>query len=152
MVVESGPERVRELMDWGVAFTQESAGNLDLDLGLEGGHSQKRIVHAGDLTGRVIEQVLVDSVKSHPRISLFENYIAVDLITYSTRVKRGTVTAAHEDLCCGAYVLDTKTNEVYTFRAKITVLATGGAGKIYLFTSNPDIATGDGIAMAYRDK
>ncbi|UCD87980.1 MAG: FAD-dependent oxidoreductase, partial [Desulfobacterales bacterium] len=150
MVVEQGPQRVRELMDWGVAFTRDSAGKIELDLGLEGGHSQKRIVHAGDLTGRVIEQVLVDSVKNHPQISLFENHIAVDLITYSTRMKRGVVTAAHEDLCCGAYVLDTKTNEVHTFQAKITVLATGGAGKIYLFTSNPDIATGDGIAMAYR--
>jgi L-aspartate oxidase len=150
MVVEQGPQRVRELMDWGVAFTRDSAGKIELDLGLEGGHSQKRIVHAGDLTGRVIEQVLVDSVKNHPQISLFENHIAVDLITYSTRMKRGIVTAAHEDLCCGAYVLDTKTNEVHTFQAKITVLATGGAGKIYLFTSNPDIATGDGIAMAYR--
>jgi L-aspartate oxidase len=150
MVVEDGPERIRELMDWGVAFTQEGAGNLEFDLGLEGGHSRKRIVHAGDLTGRAIEQVLVDSVKNHPRISLSENHLAIDLITYSTRVKRGTVTAAHEDLCCGAYVLDTETNEVHTFRAKITVLATGGAGKIYRFTSNPDIATGDGIAMAYR--
>ena len=150
MVVEDGPERIRELMDWGVAFTQEGAGNLEFDLGLEGGHSQKRIVHAGDLTGHVIEQVLVDSVKNNPRISLSENHLAIDLITYSTRVKRGTVTAAHEDLCCGAYVLDTETNEVHTFRAKITVLATGGAGKIYRFTSNPDIATGDGIAMAYR--
>lgn len=150
MVVESGPERVRELMDWGVAFTRERASKTELDLGLEGGHSQKRIVHAGDLTGRAIEQVLVDSVKSHPRIRLFENYIAVDLITYSTRMKRGFVTAAREDLCCGAYVLDTKTTEVYTFSSKITVLATGGAGKIYFFTSNPDIATGDGIAMAYR--
>jgi L-aspartate oxidase len=150
MVVESGPEQVRELMDWGVAFTRERAGKIELDLGLEGGHSQKRIVHAGDLTGHVIEQVLVDSVKSHPRISLFENYIAVDLITYSTRMKRGFVTAAHEDLCCGAYVLDTKTTDVHTFQSKITVLATGGAGKIYYFTSNPDIATGDGIAMAYR--
>jgi L-aspartate oxidase len=150
MVVEDGPERIRELMDWGVAFTQEGAGNLEFDLGLEGGHSRKRIVHAGDLTGRAIEQVLVDSVKNHPRISLSENHLAIDLITYSTRVKRGTVTASHEDLCCGAYVLDTETNEVHTFRAKITVLATGGAGKIYRFTSNPDIATGDGIAMAYR--
>ena len=150
MVVENGPERVRELMEWGVAFTQDNARKMELDLGLEGGHSQKRIVHAGDLTGRVIEKTLVDSVKNHPRISLFENYIAVDLITYSTRMKRGTVTAAHEDLCCGAYVLDTDTNEVHTFQAKITILTTGGAGKIYLFTSNPDIATGDGIAMAYR--
>lgn len=150
MVVESGPERIRELMAWGVEFTKDRGGKLELDLGLEGGHSQKRIVHAGDLTGHVIEQALVDRVRNHPQISLFENHIAVDLITYSTRVKRGIVTAAHEDLCCGAYVLETETNEVHTFRAKITVLATGGAGKIYLYTSNPDIATGDGIAMAYR--
>jgi len=150
MVVRGGPERIRELMDWGVAFTRNSAGNLELHLGLEGGHSRKRIVHAGDLSGHVIEQALVDRIRNHPRIRLFENHIAVDLITYSMRMKRGTVTAAHEDICCGAYVLDTTANEVLTFHAKITILATGGAGKIYLFTSNPDIATGDGIAMAYR--
>jgi L-aspartate oxidase len=150
MVVRSGPERIRELMDWGVAFTRNSAGNLELHLGLEGGHSRKRIVHAGDLSGHVIEQALVERIRNHPRIRLFENHIAVDLITYSMRMKRGTVTAAHEDICCGAYVLDTMANEVLTFHAKITILATGGAGKIYLFTSNPDIATGDGIAMAYR--
>jgi L-aspartate oxidase len=150
MVVNSGPERIRELMNWGVAFTQDSAGNLELDLGLEGGHSQKRIVHAGDLTGHAIEQMLVDRARKHKQIDIFENYIAVDLITYSMRMKRGVVTAAHEDVCCGAYVLDTETNEVHTFHAKITVLATGGAGKVYLYTSNPDIATGDGIAMAYR--
>jgi L-aspartate oxidase len=150
MVVKSGPERIRELIAWGVEFTQNDGDKLDLHLGLEGGHSRKRIVHAGDLTGHVIEQVLVERIKSHPQISLFENHIAVDLITYSMRMKRGTVTAAHEDICCGAYVLDTTSNEVITFQAKITVLATGGAGKIYLYTSNPDIATGDGIAMAYR--
>jgi L-aspartate oxidase len=150
MVVKSGPERIRELINWGVAFTQDSVGNLELDLGLEGGHSQKRIVHAGDFTGHAIEQVLVDSARRHKHIGIFENCIAVDLITYSMRMKRGVVTATHEDLCCGAYVLDTETNEVHTFNAKITVLATGGAGKAYLYTSNPDIATGDGIAMAYR--
>lgn len=150
MVVESGPERVRELMNWGIAFTQDSRGGLELDLGLEGGHSQKRIVHAGDLTGHAIEQVLLDRARGHENIDVFEQHIAVDLITYSMRMKRGVVTAAHDDVCCGAYVLDTETNEVHTFQSKITVLATGGAGKIYLFTSNPDIATGDGIAMAYR--
>ena len=150
MVVKSGPERIRELMNWGVAFTQDSTGKLELDLGLEGGHSQKRIVHAGDFTGHAIEQALVDRARNHKQIDIFENHIAVDLITYSTRMKRGLVTAVHEDMCCGAYVLDTKTNQVHTFQAKITVLATGGAGKVYLYTSNPDIATGDGIAMAYR--
>lgn len=149
-VVKSGPERIRELMNWGVAFTEDSTGKLELDLGLEGGHSQKRIVHAGDFTGHAIEQALVDHARNHKQIDIFENHIAVDLITYSTRMKRGLVTAAHEDMCCGAYVLDTKTNRVHTFQAKITVLATGGAGKVYLYTSNPDIATGDGIAMAYR--
>jgi L-aspartate oxidase len=150
MVVKDGPKRIRELMDWGVAFTRDHSGELKLDLGLEGGHSQKRIVHAGDLTGHVIEQALLECVRSHSNIEIFENHIAVDLITYSTRVKRGVVTAAHEDLCCGAYVLAVKTNEVHTVPAKITVLATGGAGKVYLYTSNPDIATGDGISMAYR--
>lgn len=149
-VVKSGPERVLELMNWGVAFTRESTGNLEFDLGLEGGHSRKRIVHAGDFTGHAIEQALVDRAREHKHIDIFENHIAVDLITYSTRMKRGLVTAAHEDVCCGAYVLDTKTNQVHTFHAKITVLATGGAGKVYLYTSNPDIATGDGVAMAYR--
>ncbi len=149
-VIKSGPERIRELINWGVAFTQDSAGKLELDLGLEGGHSQKRIVHAGDFTGHAIEQALVDCARNHKQIDIFENHIAVDLITYSTRMKRGLVTAAHEDRCCGAYVLDTKTNHVNTFQAKITILATGGAGKIYLYTSNPDIATGDGIAMTYR--
>ncbi|NVL90577.1 MAG: L-aspartate oxidase [Desulfobacterales bacterium] len=150
MVVKSGPERIRELMNWGIAFTQDSSGNLELDLGLEGGHSQKRIVHAGDFTGHAIEQVLVDRAREHANIDIFENCTAVDLITCSMRMKRGIVTAAHEDVCCGAYVLDNETNEVHTFQSKITVLATGGAGKVYLYTSNPDIATGDGIAMAYR--
>jgi L-aspartate oxidase len=150
MVIGDGPARIRELIDWGVAFTRDRAGKLELDLGLEGGHSQKRIVHAGDFTGQAVEKVLLERARGHGDIGLFEDCIAVDLITYSTRMKRGIVTAAHEDLCCGAYVLATDTGEVHTFHAKITVLATGGAGKVYLYTSNPDIATGDGIAMAYR--
>jgi L-aspartate oxidase len=150
MVVRDGPASIRELMDWGVAFTWRNRDNEELDLVLEGGHSQKRIVHAGDFTGRVIEEALLDRARRNKNIGFFENHIAIDLITYSMRMKRGIVTAAHEDVCCGAYVLDTRTNEVHTFRAKITVLATGGTGKVYLFTSNPDIATGDGISMAYR--
>jgi len=159
MVVKNGPDRIRELIDLGVHFNLNEkslspAGSSDfepdLDLGREGGHSQKRIVHAHDMTGREVERVLVDHVKDNHRIHLFENHIAIDLITISTRLKRGMITTTHEDYCCGAYVLDRQTNEVKTFCAKITLLATGGAGKVYLYTSNPDIATGDGIAMAYR--
>ncbi|MBW2317394.1 MAG: L-aspartate oxidase [Deltaproteobacteria bacterium] len=150
MVVKGGPARIRELIAWGVSFTRNNTDSNGLDLVLEGGHCKKRIVHAGDFTGRVIEQALLDSARNNKNIAFFENHIAVDLITYSTRMKRGVVTAAHEDVCCGAYVLETRTNEVHTFRAKTTVLATGGAGKVYFYTSNPDIATGDGIAMAYR--
>ncbi len=159
MVVKNGPDRIRELIDLGVHFNLKSSGSSvsesseiepDLDLGREGGHSQKRIVHAHDMTGKEVESVLVEHVKNNPRIQLFENHIAIDLITISTRMTRGLITTTHEDYCCGAYVLDRETNRVKTFCAKITLLATGGAGKVYLYTSNPDIATGDGIAMAYR--
>ncbi len=155
MVVKKGPERICELIDLGVQFNlsnKEKSVNMppELDLGREGGHSQKRIVHAQDMTGQELERVLVGHAKNHHNITLFENHIAIDLITCSTRMKRGFVTTTHEDYCCGAYVLDRTTNRVKTFSSKITILATGGAGKVYLYTSNPDIATGDGIAMAYR--
>ncbi|MDX2498577.1 MAG: L-aspartate oxidase [Desulfobacterales bacterium] len=159
MVVKNGPGRIRELIDLGVHFNLRDKKQSDsespdfdaeLDLGREGGHSQKRIVHAHDMTGREVERVLVDHVKNNDRIALFENHIAIDLITISTRMKRGMITTTHEDYCCGAYVLDRETNHVKTFCAKITLLATGGAGKVYLYTSNPDVATGDGIAMGYR--
>jgi len=149
-VIKDAPVRIQELIDLGVAFTRSNGNDKGLDLGLEGGHSRKRIVHAGDFTGRVIEQALLDAARRNENVTFFENHIAIDLITYSTRMKRGIVTAAHNDVCCGAYVLDTKTYQVHTFRAKATVLAAGGAGKVYLYTSNPDIATGDGIAMTYR--
>jgi L-aspartate oxidase len=132
------------------SFPESSGIEPDLDLGREGGHSQKRIVHAHDMTGKEVESVLVEHVKNNRRIHLFENHIAIDLITISTRMKRGMITTTHEDYCCGAYVLDQQTNQVKTFCAKVTLLATGGAGKVYLYTSNPDIASGDGIAMAYR--
>ncbi len=152
-VVKSGPERIKELIAWGVNFNrsaQAGQNDMNLSLGREGGHSQKRIVHAQDMTGREIETVLLDQVRHHPGITIFENHIAIDLITYSTRMKRGQVITTHEDFCCGAYVLDREQNQVKTFSAKVTLLSTGGAGKVYLYTSNPDIATGDGIAMAYR--
>jgi L-aspartate oxidase len=155
MVVRNGPERIRELIDMGVRFNlaerhREKSEELNLDLGREGGHSEKRIIHAEDMTGKELERVLVDHVKRNPNIKLYENHIAIDLITFSTRMKRGQITTTHEDFCCGAYVLDRDTNQVKTFGAEITLLATGGSGKVYLYTSNPDIAAGDGIAMAYR--
>ena len=163
MVVKNGPDRIRELINFGAHFNiKETELSKDepmpfdpdfdpnFDLGREGGHSQKRIVHAQDMTGIEIETVLVKHVKNNERITLFENHVAIDLIIRSTRMKRGLVTTTHEDYCCGVYVLDTQTNSVKTFCAPVTLLATGGAGKVYLYTSNPDVATGDGIAMGYR--
>ncbi len=155
-VVKNGPDRILELIDLGVKFNladNDSGGgngNPEFELGREGGHSQKRIVHAQDLTGKEIEDVLVSHVKSDDRITIYEDHIAIDLITFSTRMKSGLVTRVNDILCCGAYVFDRKTRQVNTFSASITLLATGGAGKVYLYTSNPDIATGDGIAMGYR--
>jgi L-aspartate oxidase len=155
LVVARGPECIRNLIAMGVDFNLNRSSNSgsvpnEFDLGREGGHSRNRIVHAQDMTGRAVERVLVERVRNHPRVTLYENHIAIDLITCSTRMKRGQVTTTHEDYCCGAYVLDRVSQHVETFRSKITLLATGGAGKVYLYTSNPDIATGDGIAMGYR--
>jgi len=155
MVVQEGPDRIRELVELGVHFNIESdriekQGPPVFDLGREGGHSRNRILHAKDMTGAEVERVLVEMIKKNDRISLFEDHIAVDLIIESNRMKRGQVITTHEEQCCGAYVYDRKMKAVKTFAARITLLATGGAGKVYLFTSNPDIATGDGIAMGYR--
>jgi len=155
MVVKDGPGRILELVNLGVKFstrnTNTSAGDPEsFDLGREGGHSQNRIVHAHDMTGAAIERVLVDLVRENDRIHLFEDHMAIDLISLSTRVRRGQVITTREDICCGAYVYDRKEHRVKTFYSGITLLASGGAGKVYLYTSNPDIATGDGIAMAYR--
>ncbi len=155
MVVANGPRLIKELMDLGVRFnTSRRKQGPDkasrLDLGREGGHSCNRIVHSQDMTGREVERALVEKVLRHPNIAVYQDHVAIDLITRSTRIKRGTVTTTHEDFCCGAYVLERKTNRVKTFSSRITLLATGGSGKVYLYTSNPDIATGDGIAMAYR--
>ena len=154
-VVTGGPERIRELMEIGVQFNRAEVGQgsetgSEFDLGREGGHSRNRIVHAHDMTGREVERVLLDKARRNPKIRFYENHIAIDLITFSTRIKRGLVTTTHEDYCCGAYVLERESKRVKTFGAGITLLATGGAGKVYLYTSNPDIASGDGIAMGYR--
>ncbi len=151
-VVENGPRRIEELIEMGVRFNRESDEDCEagFDLGREGGHCRNRIVHAKDMTGREVERVLLDHARRHPNITLFENHMAIDLITHKTRVKRGRLTTTHEDYCCGAYVLERGSRQVKTFSAHITLLATGGSGKVYLYTSNPDIATGDGMAMAYR--
>jgi len=144
-VVVNGPQRVRELIDFGVVFDRSQQDPDQFDLHKEGGHSRRRVLHASDITGAEIERALVEKVVAHPRIQVFENHFAVDLITTGKFYHRRVA-----DACVGAYAMDKKTGEVHTFRATYTVLATGGAGKVYLLTSNPDIATGDGLAMAWR--
>ncbi len=150
MVVENGPERIKELVEQGARFNKDGKGKYDFSLGREGGHSTKRIVYAHDLTGREIEDALVDCAKKHDSITILENHVAVNLITFSSSVRSGVLVTQNENICCGAYVLNKNTGNVETFHAGVTLLATGGASKVYLYTSNPDIATGDGIAMAYR--
>ena len=143
ILIREGPERVRELVELGVRFTKsEQARNpMHLDLGREGGHSTRRIVHAADLTGREIERALISQVKRNHNIRLFEHDHAIDLIAQNS--ERGAV-------CRGAHVLDSETGDVMSVRARITMLATGGLSCVYLYTTNPEIATGDGVAMAYR--
>ena len=147
-IVEEGPARIAELIELGMKFSEREApsedGGKELDLGREGGHSKRRILHAKDVTGREIERALLNAVARQPNIEIFENHVAVDLITSQ---KLGYV---GENLCLGAYVFDKKGNRVWTFAAPATLLATGGCGKVYLYTTNPDIATGDGVAMAFR--
>jgi len=151
--VKEGPERVRELIDWGVQFTRrhDSDSNASdpadvFDLHREGGHGKRRILHADDLTGWEIERALLEQISRSPRIRLLEDQVAIDLITEGKLFKRWR----RPGRCLGAYLLDSKTGAIRTQAADITVIATGGAGKVYLYTSNPDTATGDGIAMAHR--
>ena len=148
MVVENGPDRIRELVSQGARFNMAEQGQFAL--GREGGHSEKRIIHAHDLTGKEIEDTLVANVEAHENITILEDHIAVNLISFSTSIRSGLVRTQHENICCGAYILNNTTGKVETFYSGITLLATGGSSKVYLYTSNPDIATGDGIAMAYR--
>ncbi len=141
-MVREGPERIRELEEWGVGFTRESGR---LALGREGGHSRRRIVHVADFTGREMERVLLEQARAHPRIRILEDHLAVNLALRQHLRVRG-----EEGRVYGAYVLDQERDEVLAVAARWTVLATGGCGKVYAYTSNPDIATGDGVAMAYR--
>jgi len=147
-IVEEGPERIAELIALGMQFSEREdplkPGERELDLGKEGGHTRRRILHAKDVTGREIERALLNAIAEHENIEIFENFFAVDLITTHKLGRDG------ENRCLGAYVLENNTGLVHTFGAGHTLLATGGCGKVYLYTTNPDIATGDGVAMAYR--
>jgi L-aspartate oxidase len=150
LVVQRGPERVRELANLGVPFDHGSSQGVAFDLGREGGHTRNRIVHAHDMTGQAVERVLIAAAEAHPNIRIFEDHLVMDLVIQHHSLKAGTVTLQHQDICRGAYVLDILQEEIHTFLAHAVLLCTGGAGKVYLYTSNPDVATGDGLAIAYR--
>ena len=147
-IVEEGPARVQELIDLGMEFTRGDSISADgerfYSLGKEGGHSKRRVLHAKDATGREVMRALLAAIERSPNISVFEDHLAIDLVT-TAKLGRGG-----DNRCVGAYVLDRASGAVETFAAPVTVLATGGCGKVYLYTTNPDVATGDGLAMAYR--
>ena len=148
-IVEAGPARIRELIELGAKFT--TRGDLgfkedaqEYDLGREGGHHKRRVLHAGDITGAELERVMIEAVRSRPNIKVFEFHVAIDLIVTSRLDIGGP------NRCLGAYALDVKSGRILTFLSYSTTVACGGAGKVYLYTSNPDVACGSGIAMAYR--
>jgi len=143
--VREGPDRVRELIEDGVEFTIQDDS---YDLHREGGHSERRILHADDLTGLAIEEALLRAITQEPRIALFEHFFAIDVITLDKLASRKKTSAGNRVV--GLYALDVRDSRVVTFHAPVVMLSTGGAGQVYLYTTNPDIATGDGIAMAYR--
>jgi L-aspartate oxidase len=143
-IVRDGPEAVRELIALGTHFTRVDEGGEDeYDLGREGGHSHRRVLHAQDLTGREVMRALGDAAKARPNIRVLENHVAVNLLIERDANRR-------PQACWGVYALDKATMSVHKVVARATLLATGGAGKVYLYTTNPDIASGDGVAMAYR--
>ena len=143
-VVQEGPARVAELVELGVRFTEREEGGGGPDLGKEGGHTKRRVLHAGDITGKELERALLSAVRSHPRITVRENMVGIDLITVKKLKRKGP------NRVLGLYALDAARQQVETVAASAVVLATGGCGKCYLYTTNPAIATGDGVAMAYR--
>ncbi len=148
IVVTEGPTRVQELIDLGARFSREKG---KLHLGREGGHSENRIVHAADTTGREVERALLSSVADHPNVQIFEHHFALELLT-DHHLGRHVTRLSPDVTCYGAYVLDEIAGKVLTILAKVTLLASGGSGQVYLHTTNPTIATGDGVAMAYRAK
>jgi L-aspartate oxidase len=143
--VEHGSEAIQWLIESGVNFTRkdQADGSSNFHLTREGGHSHRRVIHAADATGHAIENTLVSQLKRHKNITILENHIAIDFIT-------GEKISQKQNRCLGCYVLDRKNQQILTLSSRFTVLATGGAGKVYLYTSNPDVSTGDGIAMAWR--
>ncbi len=148
-VVKEGPEQIKELISWGVNFDKDDGGKFDLHK--EGGHSEFRILHHKDNTGAEIQKSLIEAVKSHPNIKVFENHFAIEIITQHHLGQK--VTRQTPDIeCYGAYILNERTNNIHTFLSKTTLIATGGIGNIYQTTTNPVIATGDGIAMVHRAK
>lgn len=149
MVVSEGPERVRELIQLGANF--DKIDNEHYDLAREGGHTENRILHYKDITGWEIERTLLEAVLKHPNIQILEHHFTIDIITQHHLGE--IVTSQRTDIeCYGAYVLNKKNNEIITILSKVTVIATGGIGQTYAVTTNPSIATGDGIAMFYRAK
>lgn len=149
IVVEEGPQRVKELIDWGASFDKTSKGTYNLHR--EGGHSEKRVLHHKDNTGHEIQQTLIRQVKNHPNIELLEDHFAIDIITQhhmGKLIRRHTSDVE----CYGAYVFDKEKKVIHTILAKSSLIATGGCGNVYLNTTNPNVITGDGVAMVYRAK
>ncbi|MGE5758110.1 MAG: FAD-dependent oxidoreductase, partial [Sideroxydans sp.] len=142
-VVERGAAAINWLISQGVPFSRDVGSDSGFHLTREGGHSHRRIIHATDATGRAVQETIAAKARAHPNITLLERHIAVDLIT-------GNKLGRNDNRCYGAYALNSLNDEVVTIAAQNTVLATGGAGKVYLYTTNPDTATGDGIAMGWR--
>src|ERR1017187_5785819 len=149
MVVKEGVERIHEIIQWGADFDKNEKG--DYDLAKEGGHSEHRVLHHKDNTGNEIERALLSKVRSHPNIEMHTHYFAIDVITQhhlGTEVTR----RMHGIECYGVYVLNTRSGKIETVLSRVTLIATGGIGQVYRTTTNPVIATGDGIAMVYRAK
>lgn len=144
-IVSAGPARIAELEQFGLKFAEQAqpAGS-GYDLGKEGGHSQRRVLHAGDITGREVERILLNQVRTHPNVTIMEHCMVIDLVTTNW------LRMDAPNRCVGCYFLNQTSGDIGAVRAPFTIMATGGGGKAYLYTSNPDIATGDGVALAWR--
>ncbi len=150
ITVREGPARVRELIELGARFTLKHGDGDGYDLHREGGHSHRRILHAADFTGREMVRALHEAVRAHPNVTLLDHHLAIELITEAWLARRVNAIPPSDDSVRGAYVLDERKGVVEAVTAKVVVLATGGAGKVYKYTTNPEVATGDGMAMAWR--